>query len=226
MFSSSLLAGVPNPRIWNRCATLSGQGCHQCVSWPRWITGCNQNIFCTIAIHLEKKQVWGPDSAVEWVQCEWKITKQSHSQFVRPVLGKVSLWPVSAVLLLSHLKVSFARGLVHWGSGDIHDACTHLSVTSLLLHSGPDSSDQWRPIQTNNRGPFHYYSLVYKFCSQFVHYWSCALLDILLDQEEDTRDRGSDPEVVMRQVWVTVQTFLLPDRFVKTFCPPLLDYYS
>ena len=75
MFSSSLLAGVPNPRIWNRCATLSGQGCHQCVSWPRWITGCNQNICCTIAIHLEKKQVWGPDSAVEWVQCEWKITK-------------------------------------------------------------------------------------------------------------------------------------------------------
>ena len=75
MFSSSLLAGVPNPRIWNRCATLNGQGCHQCVSWPRWITGCNQNIFCTIAIHLEKKQVWGPDSAVEWVQCEWEITK-------------------------------------------------------------------------------------------------------------------------------------------------------
>ena len=38
---------------------------------------------------------------------------------------------------------------------------------------------------------FHYFTLMYKFCTLFVHFWSCTLMYIGFHQEKNTRDIGS-----------------------------------
>ena len=67
----------------------------------------------------------------------------------------------------------------------------------------------WPPV---HRGPIlytiHYFSQCTTFCSLFVHYWSCTLLDMLLDQENKYKGyRFKTSQLSTKKTWSNGQPY-------------------